>query len=103
MITATSLLVVIQLAVKGRYYTLSGSRIVGGSHGLRLGDSEHGTIEDVEIINVDDLGISCNRPDNTYEATTIRRTHIHDTGKSGGPGECMYLGATTTPVQCGTR
>lgn len=87
------------LNVKGSYYTLSGFRIVGGSHGIRLGDSDHGTIEDVEIVNVDDVGISCNRPDNTYEAMAIRRTHIHDTGKSGGPGECMYLGCNDNACQ----
>ena len=51
------------------------------------------------IHNVGDVGISCNRPGNTYEDITIRRLHIHDTGTGGGPGECMYLGCNNNDCQ----
>lgn len=77
--------------VSGTWYTLRGLEIAGGSHGVRLGSSAHAVIEDLHIHNTLDVGISCNRPDNTYEDITIRRNHIHDTG-GGGPGEGMYLG-----------
>ncbi len=85
--------------IQGSYYTLRGLTIVGGSHGIRLGNSAHGTIEGIEIRDVGDVGISCNRPDNTYEAMTIRKNHIHDTGADGGPGECMYLGCNNNKCQ----
>jgi len=87
------------LNVAGSYYTLRNFKIVGGSHGIRLGTSDHGTVEDVEITEIGDVGISCNRTDNTYEAMTIRRTHIHNTGNGGGPGECMYLGCNDNACQ----
>ncbi len=85
--------------IQGSYYTLRGLTIVGGSHGIRLGNSDHGTIVGIEIRDVGDVGISCNRPDNTYEAMTIRDNHIHDTGTDGGPGECMYLGCNDNKCQ----
>ncbi len=78
--------------VSGTHYTIRGLELVGGSHGLRLATSAHARLEELEIHGTGDVGISCNRPDNTYEDITIRRVHIHDTGVGGGPGECMYLG-----------
>lgn len=78
--------------VSGSWYTLRGLEIDGGSHGVRLGTSSHATLVDLDIHSTADVGISCNRPDNTYEAITIRHNHIHDTGMGGGPGEGMYLG-----------
>ncbi|MCB9705045.1 MAG: right-handed parallel beta-helix repeat-containing protein [Myxococcales bacterium] len=85
--------------VQGSWYTLRGLKIVGGSHGIRVGTSDHATFEDIEITTIGDVGISCNRPDNTYEAITIRGVHIHDTGMGGGPGECMYLGCNDDGCQ----
>ncbi|MEZ4382136.1 MAG: right-handed parallel beta-helix repeat-containing protein [Nannocystaceae bacterium] len=85
--------------VEGSWYTLRGLKVVGGSHGVRLGSSSHATIEGLEITETGDVGISCNRPDNTYEALTIRGNHIHHTGMGGGPGECMYLGCNDDGCQ----
>lgn len=78
--------------IEGSHYTFKNLEIVGGSHGVRVGTSAHATFEDLLIRESGDVGLSCNRPMNTYEDITIRRVHIRDTGKSGGPGECMYLG-----------
>ncbi len=78
--------------ISGSWYTLRGLEIVGGSHGVRIGTSDHAVFEDLDIHGTADVGISCNRPDNMYEAITIRHNHIHDTGMGGGPGEGMYLG-----------
>jgi MYXO-CTERM domain-containing protein len=78
--------------ISGSWYTLRGLEIAGGSHGVRVGTSDHATFEDLDIHGTADVGISCNRPDNMYEAITIRHNHIHDTGMGGGPGEGMYLG-----------
>jgi len=78
--------------VEGSWYTLRDLEISGGSHGVRVGTSAHAVFEDLHIHHVGDVGVSCNRPDNSYEAITIRKVHIHDTGMGGGPGECMYLG-----------
>ena len=78
--------------ISGSWYTLRGIEVNGGSHGVRLGTSDHATLEDLHVHSTTDVGISCNRPDNSYEAITIRHNHIHDTGMGGGPGEGMYLG-----------
>lgn len=60
----------------------------GGSHGIRLMDSDFVTIEDCEIYDTGDVAISANSG-GTYEGLVIRRNHIHDTN---GTGEGMYLG-----------
>lgn len=78
--------------VEGTYYTIKNLEFSGGSHGVRVGTSAHAVFEDLHIHDTNDVGISCNRPDNSYEDITIRRLHIRNTGLSGGPGECMYLG-----------
>ncbi len=75
--------------IQGSHYSFSGFEIIGGSHGVRVGTSLDATFEDLEIHDTGDVGLSCNRPDNSYEDITIRRTHIHHTA---GTGECMYLG-----------
>lgn len=75
--------------ISGSYYTFAGFRIHGGSHGVRVGNSSHATFEGLEILNTGDVGLSCNRPGETYEDITIRRVHVHDTA---GTGECFYLG-----------
>jgi hypothetical protein len=75
--------------ISGSYYTFAGFRIQGGSHGIRVGNSSHALFEDLEIFLTADVGLSCNRPGETYEDITIRRVHVHDTA---GTGECFYLG-----------
>jgi hypothetical protein len=75
--------------LSGSYYTFAGFRIQGGSHGIRVGNSSHALFEDLEIFLTADVGLSCNRPGETYEDITIRRVHVHDTA---GTGECFYLG-----------
>jgi MYXO-CTERM domain-containing protein len=75
--------------ISGSWYTFAGFRIQGGSHGVRVGNSSHAVFEDLEIFLTADVGLSCNRPGETYEDITIRRVHVHDTA---GTGECFYLG-----------
>ncbi len=71
-----------------RYLVISGIRITGGSHGIRLINSDFVTIEDTEIFATGDVALSANAG-GTYENLIIRRNHIHHTG---GTGEGMYLG-----------
>jgi parallel beta-helix repeat protein len=62
--------------------------ITGGSHGIRLMNSDYVTIEDNEIHGTGDVGISANHG-GTYEGLIIRRNHIHHTNDTG---EGLYLG-----------
>ncbi len=71
------------------YIILSGLEISGGSHGIRVDDSDFITIEDCDIHNTGDVGLSANVPNKSYQGLIFRRNHIHDTG---GTGEGMYLG-----------
>ena len=70
------------------HLVLSGLRITGGSHGIRLINSDFVTIEETEIYATGDVALSANAG-GTYENLVIRRNHIHHTG---GAGEGMYLG-----------
>lgn len=70
------------------YLVLRNLHFTGGSHGIRLMDSDFVTIEDSEIYETDDVAISANSG-GTYEGLLIRRNHIHHTN---GTGEGMYLG-----------
>jgi hypothetical protein len=65
-----------------------GIEFTGGSHGIRLIDSDFITIEDCEIYETGDVAISANSG-GTYEQLKILRNHIHHTN---GTGEGMYLG-----------
>lgn len=60
----------------------------GGSHGIRLINSDSITIEECEIYETGDVALSANSG-GTYENLIIRRNHIHHTN---GTGEGMYLG-----------
>jgi len=71
-----------------RYLTVRGLTFTGGSHGIRLMDSDYVTIEDCEIYETGDVAISANSG-GTYEGLVLRRNHIHHTN---GTGEGMYLG-----------
>ncbi|MEM7763081.1 MAG: right-handed parallel beta-helix repeat-containing protein [Pseudomonadota bacterium] len=70
------------------YLTIRGITFTGGSHGIRLMNSDYVTIEDCEIYETGDVAISANAG-GTYEGLMIRRNHIHHTN---GTGEGMYLG-----------
>jgi parallel beta-helix repeat protein len=70
------------------YLIIRGITFTGGSHGIRLMNSDFVTIEDCEVFETGDVAISANAG-GTYEGLTIRRNHIHHTN---GTGEGMYLG-----------
>lgn len=70
------------------YLVLRRLTIRGGSHGIRLINSDFITIEDCEIFETGDVALSANSG-GTYEGLIIRRNHIHHTN---GTGEGMYLG-----------
>ena len=65
-----------------------GIEFTGGSHGIRLINSDFVTIEECEIHETGDVAISANSG-GTYEGLRILRNHIHHTN---GTGEGMYLG-----------
>ncbi|HEU0036832.1 MAG TPA: right-handed parallel beta-helix repeat-containing protein [Kofleriaceae bacterium] len=77
--------------LSGSYFTLRGFELRGGSHGIRLGSTDHAVLEDLVLHDLGDVGISCNRPGLACAAITIRGCEIFDTGKAG-TGEGMYLG-----------
>ena len=70
------------------YLIVRGIEFTGGSHGIRLMNSDFITIEDCEIQETGDVAISANAG-GTYEGLKILRNHIHHTN---GTGEGMYLG-----------
>ena len=70
------------------HLVLRGIEFTGGSHGIRLMNSDHITIEDCEVYETGDVAISANSG-GTYEGLKILRNHIHHTN---GTGEGMYLG-----------
>jgi Right handed beta helix region len=74
--------------VGSQYLVLRNLKITGGSHGIRLMSSSFVTLEDNEIYETGDVGISANSG-GTYEGLIIRHNHIHHTN---GTGEGMYLG-----------
>ncbi len=79
------------LDLAGSYFTLAGFEITGGSHGVRLGATDHATLEDLVLHGLGDVGISCNRPGQECSHLTIRHNEIYATGMAG-TGEGMYLG-----------
>jgi Right handed beta helix region len=70
------------------HFVISGIGFTGGSHGIRLINSDFVTIQDCEIQEVGDVAISANSG-GTYEGLKILRNHIHHTNSTG---EGMYLG-----------
>jgi hypothetical protein len=71
-----------------QYLTLEGIAFTGGSHGIRLMNSNYITISGCEIYETGDVAISANSG-GTYLGLVIRDNHIHHTN---GTGEGMYLG-----------
>jgi hypothetical protein len=74
--------------IQGNYLVFRGIEFTGGSHGIRLMDSDFITIEDCEIHDTGDVALSANSG-GTYEGLKLLRNHIHHTN---GTGEGMYLG-----------
>ena len=70
------------------HLVIRGIEFTGGSHGIRLMNSDHITIEECEIHETGDVAISANAG-GTYEGLKLLRNHIHHTN---GTGEGMYLG-----------
>ena len=70
------------------YLVVRGITFTGGSHGVRLINSDYITIEECEVYETGDVAISANSG-GTYEGLKILRNHIHHTN---GTGEGMYLG-----------
>lgn len=70
------------------HLVVSGIEFTGGSHGIRLINSDYITIEDCEVHETGDVAISANSG-GTYEGLKFLRNHIHHTN---GTGEGMYLG-----------
>jgi len=71
---------------------LIGLEVTGGSHGIRILDSDFITVDRCHIHHTGDVGLSANVPGGTYEGLRLSRNHIHDTS---GTGEGMYLGCNS--------
>ena len=71
------------------YVILLGLEVTGGSHGIRISDSDFITVEDCHIHGTNDVALSANVPGSSYEGLVLRHNHIHDTDNTG---EGMYLG-----------
>lgn len=76
-----------------RYVCFRGIEFTGGSHGLRFYDCTQVWLDQCEIHNTGDAGISTNTNNTSY--IYITRNEIHDTD---GTGEGMYLGANNGAV-----
>lgn len=77
--------------ISGSHFELSHIEIRGGSHGLRLGDVDHATLADLDVHDLVNVGISCNRAGTVCDAVVIRDSKIYDTGHDG-TGEGIYVG-----------
>jgi uncharacterized protein (TIGR03382 family) len=75
---------------------LRGLEITGGSHGIRIADSDFITIEGCHIHDTGDVGLSANVPGSDYEGLRFLRNHIHHTNDTG---EGMYLGCNDDGCQ----
>jgi hypothetical protein len=72
-----------------QHVTLRGIEVRGGSHGIRLNDSDYISIEECHIHDTGDVALSANVTDSSYQGLRFLRNHIHHTN---GTGEGMYLG-----------
>ena len=81
------------------YLIIRGIEFTGGSHGLRLMNSDYITIENCEFQQTGDVAISANAG-GTYEGLKILRNHIHHTN---GTGEGMYLGCNNNACRVANR
>ncbi len=78
------------------YVELRGVEVMGGSHGIRIDDSDFITIEDCHIHDTGDVGLSANVGGSDYEGLRFLGNHIHDTNNTG---EGMYLGCNDNACQ----
>lgn len=78
------------------WVTLRGLEVTGGSHGIRILDSDFITVEECHIHHTNDVALSANVPGSSYEGLVLRRNHIHDTDHTG---EGMYLGCNENGCQ----
>lgn len=62
--------------------TLRGFDLVGGDIGIRFGADQHATVEDLDVHNQIDQGITCNRTGESCDSITIRRVEIANTGNT---------------------
>lgn len=67
------------LDLYGSYFTLRGFEMTGGDIGVRIA-ADHATLEDLDIHDVLDQGITCNRPGMDCSNIAIRRVEIASTG-----------------------
>ena len=74
--------------LESSYLVLRGIEFTGGSHGIRLMDSDYVTIDGCHVHDTGDVAISANSG-GTYTGLKIINNHIHDTNFTG---EGMYLG-----------
>lgn len=68
------------LDVDGSYFTLRGFEVVGGDIGIRFGADQHATVEDLDIHDQIDQGITCNRVGESCDSIVIRRVEIANSG-----------------------
>jgi parallel beta helix pectate lyase-like protein len=73
---------------RSSFLEIQGLTFTGGSHGIRLMDSDDVTIAGCEILETGDVALSANSG-GTYSNLRILNNHIHHTN---GTGEGMYLG-----------
>jgi len=77
------------------HLTFRGIEWKGGSHGIRMIKARFVTIEDCEVHETADVGISANVT-GPYEGLKILHNEVHHTG---GTGEGMYLGCNANSCQ----
>ena len=76
-----------------QHLTIDGLELTGGSHGIRVQNSNHITLKNLLIHHVGDNAISINFSGSSYRDIVIEHNEIHHTGQApGGFGEAMYLG-----------
>jgi len=75
--------------VGGSWYTWEYLELVGGSHGIRVQTSDHGTLRDLKIHGTGDVGISMNIGGSTYDHMHVTGCEIYETS---GKAEGMYIG-----------
>lgn len=78
------------------WVTLRGLEVTGGSHGIRILDSDFITIEECNIHDTGDVAVSANVPGGSYDGLRLLHNHIHHTH---GTGEGMYLGCNHDACQ----
>jgi MYXO-CTERM domain-containing protein len=71
------------------YLELVGIEVTGGSHGIRIGNSNFITLRNLHIHHTGEVGVSANFRGESYQGMHFVGNHIHH---AGGHGEAFYLG-----------